>query len=76
MPDFDWSNNADLVFPTTAAVAVYLNCDGDLVIRQQRDPYEDEDSVVIIPRERVPALLRKIASVAELNLSLPRLVKD
>ncbi len=61
MADFDWSNSTDeLVFQSSASVAVYLNIDGDLVIRQQRDEYEDEDSVVIIPRTNVAVLIRKI----------------
>jgi hypothetical protein len=77
MTDYDWENSTDdLVFPAMAAVAVYLNADGDLVIRQQRDQYEDEDSVVIIPRDRVPALIRKISGAAELRQGHPRLVKD
>ena len=77
MADYDWENSTDdLVFPAMAAVAVYLNVDGDLVIRQQRDQYEDDDSVVIIPRDRVAALIRKISGVAELTQSHPRLVKD
>ena len=75
--EYDWTNSSDdIAFPSTAAVAVYLNGDGDLVIRQQHEPCEDEDSVVIVPRDRVPALIRKISSVVDLNLSHPRLVKD
>ena len=77
MPEYDWANSSDdIVFPSAAAVAVYLNGDGDLVIRQQRDPYEDEDSVVIVPRDKVPALIRKISSTVDLKLSHARLVKD
>lgn len=77
MPDYDWSNSLDdIVFQPNPAVAVYLNVDGDVVIRQQRDQYEDEDSVVIIPRGTVPALIRKISSVAELKPGTLRLVKD
>ena len=77
MPDYDWSKNGDdLVFGSSAAVAVYVNADGDLVIRQQRDRYEDEDSVVIVPSERVPALIRRISQVAALQRTPPRLVKD
>jgi hypothetical protein len=75
--DYNWCDGSDdLVFPSVAAVAVYLNRDGDLVIRQQRDRYEDEDSVVIIPRDRVPALIQKVSTVAGLKVNPPRLVKD
>lgn len=77
MPHYDWSKSADdLVYPSRAAVAVYLNADGDLVIRQQRDIYEEEDSVVIIPREKAASLIQKISDVTELKLSTLRLVKD
>lgn len=75
MSEFDWSCSESVIFHSHAAVAVYLNADGDLVIRQKQDEYEDEDSVVIVPRDMVPRLLNRIASAADLKQSQPKLVK-
>lgn len=40
---FDWSDREAVVVPEQAATAVYTNNNGDIVIRQKGDPYEDED---------------------------------
>lgn len=75
MSEFDWSRSESVIFDSYAAVAVYPNADGDMVIRQKLDGYEDEDSVVIIPRAMIPRLLNKIAFAADLEQSAPKLVK-
>lgn len=74
MSDFDWSHSESVIFHSYAAVAVYLNVDGDLVIRQKQDGYEDEDCIVIIPNDMIPRLLNRIASAADLKQSAPKLV--
>lgn len=75
MSDFDWSHSESVVFRSYAAVAVYQNEDGDLVIRQKQDGYDDEDSVVIIPGHMVPKLLNRIAFAVDLKQSPPKLVE-
>lgn len=75
MSEFDWSHSENVIFHSYAAVAVYVNGDGDLVIRQKQDGYEDEDSVVIIPGDMVPRLLNRIAFAADLKQSPPKLVE-
>ena len=65
MTDFKWNEDIDnVVFETVQGVAVYTNPDGDLVIRQQATPLDDEDQIVIVPSDRVEALIFAIKSEA------------
>ena len=65
MTDFKWNEDIDnVVFETVQGVAVYTNPDGDLVIRQQASPLDDEDQIVIVPRDRVETLIFAIESEA------------
>ena len=55
--EFAWAPDASaVVFKSVQGVAVYTNLDGDIVIRQQAGPLDDDDAVIVIPRDRVPAL--------------------
>jgi hypothetical protein len=59
--DFDWSKAGDdLLQPTTAAIAVYFNPGGDVVIRQQAVEYGEEDSFVYVPFNKVRSLIEKL----------------
>lgn len=63
--EFDWSdlNDEDVIQKTVGGIAVYENPNGDVVIRQQAtDIYDDGDSWVVIPVERIPALITKLQS--------------
>ena len=63
---FAWGGTADgVVFKSVQGVAVYSNLDGDIVIRQQAGPIDDDDAVIIIPRDRLDSLL--LALRAELE---------
>lgn len=65
MTDFKWNEDIDnVVFKTAQGVAVYSNPDGDIVIRQQAGPMDDEDQIVIVPRDRVETLIFSIKSEA------------
>lgn len=60
--DWDWhgmETQQDVVFPSVQAVAVYQNAVGYLVIRQQGAVGED-DSLIVVPRGHVDALLDAI----------------
>ena len=55
MSDQEWSwdnesDQCDVVFPTTRGVAIYMNDDGGVVIRQQGERGED-DAFIIVQRE-------------------------
>lgn len=65
MTDFKWNEDIDnVVFKSVQGVAVYSNPDGDIVIRQQASPLYDEDQIVIVPSDRVEALIFAIKSEA------------
>jgi len=65
MTDFKWNEGIDnVVFKSVQGVAVYSNPDGDIVIRQQAGPLDDDDQIVIVPSDRVEALIFAIKSEA------------
>jgi formylmethanofuran dehydrogenase subunit D len=60
--DWNWNNEDEklsTVVPSVDAVAVYENSHGNVVIRQQNQ-MGDEDSVIIIPRSSVPAIVKAL----------------
>lgn len=64
--DFDWSQAADdLLQPTTAAIAVYFNPRGEVVIRQQALEYGEEDSFVYLPFNKVRPLIEKLRTLLD-----------
>lgn len=63
---FDWTGDRDaVVFPTVRAVAVYVNTNDDVVIRQEAHAFEREDTLVFVPRAHVPALIAALQAVME-----------
>ncbi len=61
--DFEWSelDRATKVVNEARETAVYLNTDGDVVIRQRRSwPDEQEDPFLVIPLYRVRALIDRL----------------
>lgn len=62
--EFEWGKDADaVVFPTTSAVAVYVNGSGDLVIRQEASEIGDHDDTVVVPRMFVSRLVEMIQAL-------------
>lgn len=62
--DWNWHNEPErelTVFPTTLAVAVYSNPNGDIVVRQEGYMGE-EDSIIVIPRIHAGAVISGIQS--------------
>lgn len=60
--NWSWYSDEDkdsIVVKAVQAVAVYSNPDGEVVIRQQ-DAMGGDDSVIIIPKLYVPALIDAI----------------
>jgi hypothetical protein len=65
MADFDWSKEKEsIVVRSVEAVAVYSNPNGDLVIRQQGGPLDEDDIWVVIPLERVDAVIDAMKDAA------------
>lgn len=62
MSDADiWKEST--VIPSVRAVAVYTNPNGDIVIRQEG--YPDEDDFIVIPRGAVNSLVEALKAEAE-----------
>lgn len=61
---FDWANNEDVLVPEQAAVAVYLNPKGAVVLRQEAD-MGDDDHFVYIAINHIPALIAKLKTYLE-----------
>lgn len=55
--EFDWSNKENIVVPRQGAVAVYLNPNNDLVIRE--DGEMQDDHYVVISRQHVNLVLKR-----------------
>lgn len=55
--EFNWNSDDSVVIPTTKGIAVYVNKNGDIVIRQQASDYGEDDSVVIVPLIHLSALI-------------------
>lgn len=66
MSDFNWyTGDADsVVIHPVAAVAVYTNSRGEVVIRQQ-DAASGEDAVIVIPKDRVRNLVVALRQAAK-----------
>ena len=57
MSDADiWKEST--VIPSVRAVAVYTNPDGDIVIRQEG--YPEDDQVIVVPRGSVNSLIKAL----------------
>lgn len=64
--EFDWNSlgKDERVVKPSQEVAVYLNGSGDVVIRQKADwPHEEEDSVIIIPYERIDVMIKRLSDL-------------
>jgi hypothetical protein len=62
---FSWNalDESERVVDSVRAVAVYRNPKGDVVIRQERDWNEEEDSFIFLPIPAAEALLAKLTAL-------------
>jgi hypothetical protein len=67
--EFDWNDfDRDLIVEPARKVAVYLNPDNQLVIRQERNEYiEMEDPFIVVPLRDVPRLIEKLEKLIKAN---------
>jgi hypothetical protein len=65
--NFNWGaeNNGNVVLRAYGSIAVHENPCGDVVIRQERDAYEDEDRWVAIPVQDAELIAQAIIDKAE-----------
>ena len=62
MSGFNWLDKGAIAIERVDAIAVYQNEDDNIVIRQQS--YDNDDSVIIIPRSPVDDLIAAIKTEA------------
>ena len=67
--DFSWKEaeaEGDVVVRSVQAIAVYINGNNDVVIRQQKGEHEhDQDSFVVLPKDRISALITQLKKVSK-----------
>jgi hypothetical protein len=67
---FDWNDSDAVVLKTTRGIAVYLNTDGDLVVRQ--DGREDDyDQCVVVPRDRATSVIEAMCDAIGVGRAKP-----
>lgn len=65
-PDFDWYDEGGArVLNEQLSIAVYINKQGDAVIRRQQCAYEDEDAVVVVAYENLPRVIAALQKIAK-----------
>lgn len=63
--DFDWgADNDSVVLRAYGSVAVHENPYGDVVIRQERDALEEDDSFVVVPVQDAELIAQAIIDKA------------
>lgn len=66
-PDFDWSAKHEAVILTEQlALAVYVNREGDAVIRRRQEAYfEEDDAIVVVLYENLPKVIAALTKIAK-----------
>ena len=72
--DFDWYDAENLTVPEQAAISVYTNQAGDIVIRQRGEWDDPGDTYIIVRPENAEVLIRAI--LAEIPPTIRRLPAD
>jgi hypothetical protein len=68
----DWRDEEPLVFRRQLSVAVYRTPDGGLVIRQERDWNEEDDTYIVTPPQNVGAFVDRLVHVAGIPSEVSR----
>ncbi len=63
--DFWNKDKAHVIVENVDPVAVYINTDGNIVIRQKDGPYDGVDSIVVIPPENARSVAEAISAALE-----------
>jgi hypothetical protein len=64
--DFNWYKDESIVVKEQFPIAVYVNADGYVVIRQRGDEFNDEDALIAITPENVRSLVDCLCDVVGL----------
>lgn len=66
---FSWWKDSSIVVRPQLGIAVYPNDTGDIVVRQECEKYEDQDSAIVVPREHARIVALAILAAANLSRS-------
>ena len=58
--EFKWDDDEDVVVKPVQAIAVYRNKAEHIVIRQEQNAYQDDDSYIVVPRSELPKLIEAL----------------
>jgi len=64
---FDWAGDDAVIVPAQRALAVYANPRGDVVIRAERDEYEEDDPFICVAPANALAVARAMIEAAGLG---------
>lgn len=54
---FYWSRDEAVIIKPVQAIAVYRNGSDDIVIRQERHEFQDDDPYVVVPQAQLSKLI-------------------
>jgi hypothetical protein len=66
--DFDWYRDESIVVKEQFPIAVYVNADGYVVIRQRGDEFNDEDALIAITPDNIRNLVDRLCEVAGIEV--------
>jgi len=61
--EFNWDDDS-VVFGSVRGIAAYFNPAGDIVIRQEAGPLDQSDSVIVVPVDRLEALIEALQTLS------------
>jgi len=73
---FDWANDPAIVIKRQPAIAIYVNCRDELVIRQEADIGFDSDECVFVRPDHADTLVKAILDAAKPKQRQLRLVEE
>jgi len=62
---FPWQTNKELIVVPERhqqAIAIFENGDGDIVIRQERDLYQEDDDIIVVRRDNLVTVVDTLES--------------
>lgn len=70
MSEFDWYGDRSVVVREQLSVAVYVNPNGQMVIRQQCPWERDDDSIIIVNPESAQAVADRLTALAAIEMPM------
>jgi len=66
MHEYDWKDTSNTVVPEQRAIAIYMNDEGQVVIRERDGGIcGEEDAFIVIARESVGPVIERLKQLAD-----------